>query len=115
ADLTLGWDEAGIEGRLQTQDLPGGHGVPYTIFRTTSAKPRHLGDLDAGRAAELLARMRQYSDVVLELAATIVVLRENGYGTKAVAEARARKPLKATEERLQKAKTLIASIGLGAV
>ena len=61
--------------------------------------------------------MRKVSDIVLELAATVVFLRDEWdyYGkgeTTAVEETKARKPRKATKERIDKAIALLRDLGL---
>ena len=58
------------------------------------------------------ADMASVSDVVLELAATMVFLQRNGYAKGFVEEVRERKPLKATEDRLDRAQKLIKKLGL---
>ena len=76
-----------------------------------------LGELPAARARSLLGEMRGVSDIVLELAATIVFLRDEWsyYGkgkTDAVEETKARKSLKATEGRIGEALDLLGKLGL---
>ncbi len=93
-------------------DPPSGqHEMPYTVFSTDSGPPDKLGRLDADRARELLEVLNEYSDIVIELAATIVYLRGRGSETDAVDEVKARKPLKATEERLCQALKLLECLG----
>ena len=118
-DLAGGIDDARAEGRIDIEEHPGRHGVPYAIFKSgdEAEKPKCLGKLSADEARASLQRMKDVSDVVLELAATIVFLRDEwdyfGKGTiDPVDETKARKPLKATEERIDKALDLVRGLGL---
>lgn len=112
ADLAGGWDEARSEGRLDLSERLGNYDVPYTIFSTSAEPPERLGDLDADDARDLLATLRSYSDIVVELAATIVLLRQQGFGERALEEVKVRKPLKATDQRLKNALDLIRELNL---
>ena len=110
---------ANAERRIETEERVSSHRVPYSVFRSSreATLPERLGHLDAGRAAKLLEEMNKVSDVVLELAATIIFLHDDwsyfGKGRiSAVEETRKRKPLKATEERLGLASSLLHSLGL---
>lgn len=118
-ELAGGCADAEAEQRIETEERPGRHGVPYAIFRSAeeSAEPDRLGALPAGRARALLEKTQGVSEIVLELAATIVFLRDEWpyYGkgkTDAVEETRARKSLKATEKRIEEAIGLIRALGL---
>ena len=118
-DLAGGIDDARAEGRIDIKEQPGRHGVPYAIFESEdeAEKPKCLGKLRADDARASLQRMKDVSDVVLELAATIVFLRDDwDYYDKGktdpVDETKARKPLKATEERIDKALDLVRGLGL---
>ena len=112
ADLAAGWDEAYAEGRLKLSERLGSHEVPYTIFSANMTPPARLGDLDADKARDLLSTLQRYSDVVVELAATIVYLRQHGFHETALDEVKVRKPLKATDDRLKKATDLISCLNL---
>ena len=118
-ELAGGCADAEAERRIETEERPGRHGVPYAIFRSggEGAAPDSLGALPAGRARALLGTMQAASDIVLELAATIVFLRDEWpyYGkgkTDAVEETKARKSLKATEARIDEALGLLRALGL---
>lgn len=118
-ELAGGCEEAQAEGRILVKERTGRHGVPYAIFTSTrdGAPPDALGELPAARARALLEEMRRVSDIVLELAATIVFLRDEWsyYGkgkTGAVEETKARKSLKATEGRIGEALGLLGRLGL---
>ena len=118
-ELAGGLNDARAEGRIEVEERIGRHGVAYAIFRSTdSSKPLgQLGDLDSGRAIQLLELMKDISDIVLELAATIVFLRDEWdyYGkdrTDSVHETRKRKPLKATDGRISEAQQLLHELDL---
>ena len=79
-----------------------------------------MGNLEADEASSLLNKMRDISDIVLELAATIVFLRDDWdyFGkesTSPVDETRKRKPLKSTDERISEARDLLQELGLNTV
>ncbi len=126
-DLANGLDAARAEGWIAAEEqLSLRHGVPYTIFSTTSENeaPDCLGELSAADARRFMERMKNESDIVLELAATIVFLRDDWhyYGKQkvsadedikaAVEETRKRKSLKAQGGRLDKALALLRDLKL---
>ena len=116
-DLVDGLTDACAEGRVTIKERIGSYGVPYAIFKLTDDEaPEHLGDLSSTEVRTLVEKMRGVSDIVLELAATIVFLREEaGYpGNRAIEETKARKPLKATEHRIEQAVALLDDLGLRA-
>lgn len=116
-DLVDGLTDARAGERIETEERPGRYGVPYAIFKLKrDESSEQLGDLPATRVRPLIQRMENVSDIVLELAATIVFLREEaGYpGDRAIEETKARKPLKATEQRIDRALSLLADLGLRA-
>ncbi len=81
--------------------------VSYTSYSSREDPPARLGAMSSTQAREALRAMGDVSDTVLELAATMVFLKRNGFPKKYVDEVRARKPLKATGDRLQRAQELI--------
>ena len=120
-ELAGGCVDAEAEGWVRIEERAGRHGVPYAIFTSTGdgAPPNFLGELSAARVRSLLEEMRGVSDIVLELAATVVFLRDEWsyYGkgkTGAVEETKARKSLKATEGRIGEALDLLGKLGLEA-
>lgn len=115
SDLASGCLDACAEGWIEIEERPGRHRVRYAIFTLgKDARPSgRLGALSAADARRLLGKIRKVSDIVLELAATIVYFVENGYDMKeAVEETKARKPIKASAERLREAYSLIRDLGL---
>ena len=114
SELTYGWEDAQAEGRIEIEEETGQHGVRYSVFRLkhSGEDPENLGDLSADTATKLVRKMGRFSDTVLELAATIVYLRENGYGERTFEELRMRKPLKAAGGRIERARDLLCDLGL---
>jgi len=121
-ELAAGVNDARAEGWVDIEERTGRHGVPYAIFRSVAGSdsdpPDCLGELPADQARDLLRRMKPVSDVVLELAATIVFLRDQwryfgkDKGRSPIEETKARKSLKATDERIEKALVLLRDLGL---
>lgn len=113
-DVAGAVDDAVDAERLQPEVHLGRHSVPYTIYSTDGPKPGQIGELSADEARRLLAKLENYSALELEVAATIVYLRDNGYGAdeKAIEETKLRKPVKATDKRVHRASQLIGELGL---
>lgn len=118
-ELAGGCADAQAEKRIEIRERIGRHGVPYAIFGSMEdgAPPDALAELPAAQARSLLGRMQGVSDIVLELAATIVFLRDEWpyYGkgkTGPVEETKARKSRKATDERIKEALDLLRDLGL---
>jgi hypothetical protein len=74
--------------------------------------PEALGDLSAEVVQGKLELLERYSSLELEIAATVVFLRENGFDEDAIEMAKQLKPLKATDARLERAQELIGNLGL---
>ena len=109
-ELAGGVDGASAKKQITVEEKVGRGKLPYSFFRTPDGfkPPARLGNLDSGRARELLNIMEKASVIVPELAASIVLLRDDWdhYGkgkTDAVDETRMRKPTKATDERISEA------------
>ena len=114
-DIADGCIDASVNKRIRIREKMGRHGSRYAIFTLKGKTGRHdrIGTLSADDVRPMLRMMEMVTDTVLELAATIVFLRDEGeYGEKAIAETKARKSLKATPERLAKAFSLIRDLGL---
>lgn len=110
AELAQGCDTAWIFDRLEMEKPQGEYS--HTVFRTSDPAPALFGAFPAGRARTLIAEMKDESDVVLELAATIVFLRQAGFGGRVFDEVKIRKPQKATDVRLDRAAKLLARLGI---
>ena len=112
AELAFAVDDAESLGYITTEEHPGYHSVPYTIFKSTDEAPE-LDDEDQSEAiSEALGVMSEFSALVLELAATAVYLRENGFPQTFWPEVKKRKALKATSQGLEAAKELIEKLAL---
>ena len=118
-DLADGLTDARAEGRIEIEEQPGRYGIRHAIFRLKGdlPRPQQLGELPVRAAHRFLTSMKEEaSDIVLEIAATIVFLRDEGrYGGQAVEETRVRKPLKATAQRIDKACSLLRRLGLDTI
>lgn len=109
SDVAFAADDAEALGFIETKTNFGAHEVPYTIFTSTDAAPTF--DDKASETRRLaLEMMGRYSALVLELAATAKYLEEHGYPENQWEELERRKPLKATPERIKKAKDLLGSL-----
>ena len=114
-DLANGCVNARANKRIRIEERTGRYGIRYAIFslREDALSSDGLGSLSADESRSLLEKMKKAEDIVLELAATIVYFGENGYDMKgSIAETKARKPVKASPERLDKAFSLIRDLGL---
>ena len=112
ADLAFAADDAESLGYISTEEHLGYHSVPYTVFLATDQAPEFEegDDLQARRVA--LGTINGYSALVLELAATAVYLKRNGYPKSVWKEVKKRKRIKATRERVAAAKELLSSLKL---
>ena len=112
-ELAEGWEDAQAAERIDIVERPGRYDVPYSVFtvRGPVGAPDRLGDLSAIDARERLQKMASVSDIVLELAASIIYLEEEGYAEQTIKELKTRKPLKATDQLVAKASSLLVSLG----
>lgn len=113
-ELAYGWEDALAEGRIEIEEKLGRYGVPYSIFKLKEpcSDPDNLGNLPAADARARLEKMAGVSEIVLELAATIIYLKEEGYGEPPIKELKTRKPLKATDKLIKKATDLLSDLQL---
>ena len=114
SELVYGWTDARVEGRIEIEEAVGQYGVPYSVFKLKESvnMPEKFGNLPTHIAQERLAKMADASDIVLELAAAIVYLREDGFDKQTIKELKARKSVKATDALIAKAKTLLYELGM---
>jgi uncharacterized protein YwgA len=111
-DLARAADDAVDSQVLGETTRQGYHAVPYSVFSTDGPVPEALGDLSAEVVQGKLELLERYSSLELEIAATVVFLRENGFDEDAIEMAKQLKPLKATDARLERAQELIGNLGL---
>ncbi len=81
-------------------------GLSLTIFEVKTPSACGMTEEVEGRR-ELLNKLQEYDATTLELAATADFLEKNGYKNDPWFETRRRKSIKATPERIQKAKQLL--------
>ncbi len=112
AELAFAADDAESLGLIETKEKKGYHSVPYTIFYSTDEAPEFDDDEPVEERENALNVMNANSALVLELAATAVYLRSNGYEKIFWDELKKRKPLKATDRRIKVAESLLADLGL---
>ena len=114
-DLADGWVDARINDKIEMEEKEGRYGVPYSIFKIKKKVKGsgYCGALSFAEARPFLKKIERVSDIVLEIAATIVFLRDDGgYPNTAVAETKARKPVKTGGGSLEAALSLIRELGL---
>ena len=113
-ELAYGWEDALAEGRIEIEEQLGRYSIPYSIFKLKEpcSDPDNLGNLPADDARARLEKMEAVSEIVLELAASIIYLKEEGYGEPPIKELKTRKPLKATDELIKKATDLLQDLKL---
>lgn len=112
ADLAECVDDAVRLGYVNPSERLGYHNVPYTIYRSVGGPKQPSTGLSRQTLEDKLKILAEYSALDLELAATIVFLRENGFGRAADEETARRKPHKATPEKLAKAREIIRRLEL---
>ena len=111
-EAAIAADDAIAAERIDVEERYGYHEVPYSIYSTEEAPAETLGSLPASQVQERLRILDGYSAIELEVAATILYLRDAGYEDRAADETKSRKPLKATNERVERALRLIEELGL---
>jgi hypothetical protein len=74
--------------------------------------PPSIGALSQSEVKSKLEAMRRYSALELELAATMVFLRDEWFVDDPVQETIRRKPVKASPDRIRRAQALVAELGL---
>lgn len=112
SELAFAIDDAKSLGYVQTEERPGFHSVPYTVFNSTAEAPE-FEDSEVTRDRKIaLEVVSGYSAIDLELAATAVYFKTHGYPDTFWHEVKRRKPLKAKSDRVAAAKKLISDLGL---
>jgi uncharacterized protein YwgA len=111
SELAFAVDDAEALGYISTQEHGGFHAVPYTTYTAEFPCPS-LDRSDIRATESALKIMDRYSALVLELAATAVYLKNNGYPTNYWDEVKRRKPSKAAPHLISMAESLLAELGL---
>lgn len=112
AELAFAADDAESLDYIKIDTQPGDYAIPFTIFRSLEDAPRFEDPEDRRSKEQALEVIKPYSSLVLELAATAIYLRENGYPGTYWDEVSKRKASKARPDLLDKAKDLIEKLGL---
>jgi uncharacterized protein len=112
ADLAQAAEDARLSGLIEYAERLGYHEVPYAVFSLAGDQARQIAAAAPSRRVTAIAAMKDYSAVDLEIAATAAYLKLNGYVDTFDEELRARKPMKATPQRVSKARRLISTLGL---
>jgi uncharacterized protein len=107
--------DAASEERLITETYGiGYHQSPYSIITTDARSPERLGGVPAEEATDWLRTLNGYTGTDLELAATLVFLRDEEGVTEENLEDElaALKPVKATRDRIARAWRVLESLDL---
>lgn len=112
-ELASATDVAQFSKKIKIREKRGYHDVPYSIFETGEPSPKKLGALTAKSAKSLLKLMDAVTANDLEIAATLHFVNSEYDGeVDADDEVRELKPVKATDERLDRAHSLLEDLGL---
>lgn len=111
SDVALAVDDAEALGYIHSVEKQGNYHVPYTVFYAHETCPSIDDDLMSERRKQVLQKLQSRSALVLELAATALFLRDNGFGEDAWQETLRRKPVKATPSRIDEARKLVHELG----
>ncbi len=84
-------------------------GLSLTIFEVKTPSAHGMTEGNEKRR-KLVNKLQEYDTTTLELAATADFLEKNGYRTDPWSETRRRKSIKATAERIEKAKQLLSEL-----
>lgn len=112
-ELAQAADDAVDLGRLKPHERLGNHKIPYVVYRTQRKSPAKVAALSADVVAEKLKVLGSYSSLEMEVASTVLYVRDAGGGANAIEQTKALKPLKATETRIRRALALIRDLGMG--
>jgi uncharacterized protein YwgA len=85
-------------------------GLQYAVYESSPSNEEDFSDISKRRKS-ILDTLAQYDSISLELAATAHFLRQNGYSDP-WSETHRRKPEKASDDRVTKAKRLSAALGI---
>ena len=106
-------DDAKALGYIKMGEGEGPHAIPYTIFLSEEKSPQFEDCDQTKKILQALETIKPHTTLALELAATAIYLRENGYADNYLEEIRKRKPLKAaSDERMERVKQLLSELEL---
>lgn len=108
-DLTIATDDARALDFIDLKVDTSNAGTKFTVFETKI--PSAIDNTETFRKRqELLNKLQKYDTTSLELAATADFLEKNGFRNDPWLETRRRKSLKATTERIERAKQLLSEL-----
>jgi uncharacterized protein YwgA len=107
-DLTVATLDAAALALIEIVAEPATLGSSYSVF--VAREPQSDRTNATSRLREILGKLAKYDTTSLELAATVDFLTKNGCASDPWEETRRRKPLKASEERLNSARRLLAEL-----
>ena len=115
--LAIGIEHARADRLIRIGRRKTKHGNSYSLFTGLYPTPDMLGSLPAERAASILQQVQDTSAFVLELATSIIFLRDecdyyDKGKTSPVMEVTRRKPVTATADRIAHALRLLHELGL---
>ena len=106
-------NDAKALGYISTGEGEGPHATPYTIFLSEEKSPQFEDCDQTKKILQALETIKPHTTLALELAATAVYLKNNGYADNYLEEIRKHKPLKAaSDERMERVKKLLSDLEL---
>lgn len=118
-EFAAAWENARADARITVKEEKTPHGTPYLVYSRseTDGDTAAMAGLSVEDARSRLKKMAEVSDLVLELAAAYVFLKEEEhYGDRAIEELKIRKPLTTRHDvRTQQAFNLLQELGLDPV
>ncbi len=111
-DLAQAAEDARFLGLIEYDERPGYHEVPYAVFSLREDEIQPTAAKASRERAIAITAMKDYSAVDLEIAATAAYLKLNGFEESVEEELQARKPTKATPQRIAKARRLLEKLRL---
>ena len=115
-EFATAWENARVGAHIAVKEEKTRHGTPYLVAsrKDDDTETGAVPGLSAEEARSRLRKMAEVSDLVLELAAAYVFLKdEEHFGDNAIDELKVRKPLTARHDlRTQQAFNLLQELGL---
>lgn len=114
AELAEAIDAASVTGNLIETFGVGYHGTPYSIFTTTTEPPSSVANVPGEDIRGWLRSLARYTGTDLELASTILFLRDECDVPSADLDSKVSdlKPVKASPDHLSRAWHLLETLGL---
>lgn len=114
AELAEAIDVASVTGDLSEAFGVGYHGTPYSIFTTSAEPPSRVANVSGEDVRGWLGSLARYTGTDLELASTILFLRDECDVPSADLDSKVieLKPVKASSDHLSRAWHLLETLGL---